>query len=167
MRKFFKRLGWVVVALLVLAVAAGIWKREELTRLMAVNSLFAEDRIVNNFSHMDTLFLHHAMDGGTPSVLPQGTAVAMPADFDAWAEARHVTATVVLHQGAVVHESYRLGTGRDDLRISWSVAKSALVAAVWAPWWPMARSPTSMRRSRNTRPRCAARPMTAQRSATC
>ena len=126
MRKFFKRLGWVVVALLVLAVAAGIWKREELTRLMAVNSLFAEDRIVNNFSHMDTLFLHHAMDGGTPSVLPQGTAVAMPADFDAWAEARHVTATVVLHDGAVVFENYRLGTGAQDQRISWSVAKSAL-----------------------------------------
>ncbi|WP_127105920.1 serine hydrolase domain-containing protein [Pararhodobacter zhoushanensis] len=126
MRKFFKRLGWVVLVLVVLAAAVGFWKREDLTRLMAVNSLFAEDRIVQNFSHMDTLFHSAAMQGGTPSVLPQGTPAQMPEGFDAWQEARHVTATVVLHDGALVYENYRLGTDPQDLRVSWSVAKSAL-----------------------------------------
>ena len=126
MRKFFRRLGWFVLVLALLAAAAGWWKREELTRLMAVNSLFAADRIVQNFSHMDTLFLTRAMDGGTATPLPAGPAADMPEGFAAWQEARQVTATVVLHQGALVHETYRLGTAPDDLRISWSVAKSAL-----------------------------------------
>lgn len=130
MRKFFRRLGWGLLALVVLAAAAAFWKREELTRLMAVNSLFAEDRIVTNFSGMDQLFQTVGMVGGlagdTASPLPDGPAAPMPDGFDAWAESRRVTATVVVHGGQVVHESYRLGTARDDLRISWSVSKSAL-----------------------------------------
>lgn len=126
MRRFLRRLGWGLLALVILAAAAGFWKREELTRLMAVNSLFAEDRIVSNFSGMDRLFLSVAMEGGTPQPLPQGPAATMPDGFDTWAEARSVTAVVVLHGGQVVHETYRLGTAPEDLRISWSVAKSAL-----------------------------------------
>ena len=126
MRKFFRRLGWGLLALAVVLAALAVWKRDELARLMAVNSLFAEDRIVSNFSHMNTLFLTRGMDGGTPSVLPEGAPAAMPDGFDAWAEARQMTGIVVLHAGQIVFEQYRLGTTRDDLRISWSVAKSAL-----------------------------------------
>lgn len=126
MRKFFRRLGVFLLLLVVVLAALGWWKREELTRLMAVNSLFAEDRIVSNFSHMDTLFLTRPMQGGTPVPLPEGAPAAMPEGFDAWTETRRVTAIVVLHAGEVVYEDYRLGTGRDDLRVSWSMAKSAL-----------------------------------------
>ena len=46
MRQALKWLFRTVLVLLVLALAVGVWKREEITRLMAVNSLFAEDRIV-------------------------------------------------------------------------------------------------------------------------
>ncbi len=126
MRKFFRRLGVFLLVLAVVLAALGWWKREELTRLMAVNSLFAEDRIVSNFSNMDTLFLTRPMQGGTPVPLPEGAPAAMPDGFDAWTETRRVTAIVVLHAGEVVYEDYRLGTGRDDLRVSWSMAKSAL-----------------------------------------
>lgn len=126
MRKIFKRLGWGLVALILVLAALAVWKREELTRLMAVNSLFAEDRIVENFSHMDTLFLSRDMAGGTPSPLPEGPRATLPEGFDAWAEARHVTGIVVLHGGEIVYEDYRLGTAQGDPRISWSVAKSAL-----------------------------------------
>jgi len=112
MRRFFKRLGWGLLILAIVLAAAAVWKREELTRLMAVNSLFAEDRIVRNFSGMDGLFLTRGMDGGTAIPLPQGPEAAMPDGFLSWAEARRVTATVVLHQGRIVHESYRLGTAR-------------------------------------------------------
>lgn len=126
MPKIFKRLGWGLVALILVLAALAVWKREELTRLMAVNSLFAEDRIVENFSHMDTLFLSRGMAGGTPSPLPEGPRATLPEGFDAWAEARHVTGIVVLHGGEIVYEDYRLGTAQGDPRISWSVAKSAL-----------------------------------------
>lgn len=126
MRKIFRRLGWGLVALILVLAALAVWKREELTRLMAVNSLFAEDRIVENFSHMDTLFLSRGMAGGTPSPLPEGPRATLPEGFDAWAEARRVTGIVVLHGGEIVYEDYRLGTAQGDPRISWSVAKSAL-----------------------------------------
>ncbi|MCB1360005.1 MAG: serine hydrolase [Rhodobacter sp.] len=126
MRKWLKRLGWVLAILVVVLAALGLWKREEITRLLAVNSLFDADRIVGNFSHMDQLFLTRSMEGGTPSVLPQGTGMTLPPGYEGWAVDRQVTGIVVLQGGAVVHEEYRLGTGRADRRISWSEAKSAL-----------------------------------------
>jgi hypothetical protein len=36
--KWLKRLGWLVLALAIIAAGLGLWKREEITRLMAVNS---------------------------------------------------------------------------------------------------------------------------------
>jgi len=127
MRKFFK---WALKALLLLAVIlAGLafWKRDDITRLLAVNSLFNEEKIVNNFSHMDELF-HSA-----PLVLPNtsSTLIMRPVelpDIGAWVEERAVTGLVVLKGGALVHESYYLGTPDTDLRVSWSVAKSFLSA---------------------------------------
>ncbi len=126
MRRAF---GWLirgVLVLVVLAVALGVWKREEITRLMAVNNLFAQDRIVANFSSMERMFLHRPMQAGTPVPLPRGPDVALPEGFDDWLQARNVTAYVVLRDGEIVAEEYRLGTAQDDLRISWSVAKSVL-----------------------------------------
>ena len=38
------------------------------------------------------------------------------------------TSFLVAHDGFIVHEEYRLGTKREDLRISWSIAKSMLSA---------------------------------------
>jgi len=120
-------------ALLVLALLAGglaLWKREEITRLLAVNSLFAPEKIVANFSGMDRLFLTRPLDIGTEAAtpLPEGAPVALPQGVATWAAARNVTALVVLKDGALVHESYYLGTDAQDLRISWSVAKSFLSA---------------------------------------
>lgn len=126
-------LKWVARALallLVVAVALGIWKRAEITRLMAVNALFEADRIVGNFSHMDRLFFHTtiARGAGPVSPLPTGPAIVLPQDAQDWIAARSVTAIVILKDGAILHESYHLGTAPEDRRISWSVAKSFLSA---------------------------------------
>ena len=126
MRRWVKVLGGVAL----IVAALGLWKREEITRLMAVNSLFAPDRIVQNFSHMDRLFLSRPLPRGEGPVspLPKGPQAVLPPEVADWIVARNVTALVVLKDGALVHESYHLGTGPDDLRISWSVAKSFLSA---------------------------------------
>ena len=126
MRRFLKVVG--VLVLLVAAVA--VWKREEIARLMAVNSLFSAERIVGNFSNMDRLFLTRALSRGEGAVspLPQGVPEVLPAEVEAWIAARNVTALVVLKDGKIVHESYHQGTGPEDLRISWSMAKSYLSA---------------------------------------
>ncbi len=128
-----RALKFALRALLVLALIAGglaIWKREEITRLIAVNSLFSAEKIVHNFSHMDTLFRPRALAHGTGPVseLPAGAPMTLPAGADDWITRRAVTALVVAKDDRIVHESYYLGTGPQDLRISWSVAKSFLSA---------------------------------------
>lgn len=120
----------VVLALAVAAVVAGIWKRDQVKQLLAVNSLFSAEKIVNNFSHMDTLFTTVPVPRGNDAVvpLPIGAPATMPDGVAQWIVDRDVTALVVLKDGTLVHEDYFLGTTPEDLRVSWSVAKSFLSA---------------------------------------
>jgi len=122
--------GLVVSALIMLALV--LWKREELTRLLAVNSLFSEEKIVANFSNMDTAFLHVPVPRGTgpTSPLPYAAETQLPPQVAQWITDRSVTALVVLKDGEIAYENYFLGTAAEDRRISWSVAKSYLSALV-------------------------------------
>lgn len=126
--RILKVAGLVLALLVVAGGSAALWKREEIARLMAVNSLFAPDRIVTNFSHMDRLFLTRPMatGDGPASPLPSGAPLDLPPEVAAWSERRAVTGMIVLEDGAVRSETYRLGTTAEDRRISWSVAKSFL-----------------------------------------
>ncbi|MBP0481364.1 serine hydrolase domain-containing protein [Sagittula salina] len=122
-----RRLGYALAVLAVVLASLAAWKREDIIRLMAVQSLFSEDRIVWNFSHMDSLFRAVPLDAGAaPEPLPEGPAVTLPDGWDAWLKRRAITGVVILKSGVRVHEAYRLGTGQADERISWSVAKSYL-----------------------------------------
>ena len=120
----------VAVAVVVALLAAFNWER--VTRLMAVNSLFAPDRIVGNFIAMNTLFEHTPLPiTAAPNRLESGPAMEMPEGFDAWIEDRAVTGIIVLQDGVIRHESYPLtAEGEEDPaaspRISWSIAKSYL-----------------------------------------
>lgn len=130
MRTFGKWLGRALLALILAAVVVGVWKRDEIMRLLAVNSLFAEEKIVNNFSHMDAAFLTVTLprgDGPT-SELPYGPEYDLPTGADQWIEERAVTSLLVMQDGQIRYEQYFLGTTADDRRISWSIAKSYLSA---------------------------------------
>ena len=132
MRKSLKWIVRVLLALVLAAIVVGLWKREEIARLMAVNALFSEERIVGNFSNMDDAFLSVPVprgDGPT-SELPYGPETDLPEAAERWIEARRVTALLVMKDGEIVYENYFLGTGPEDRRISWSVAKSYLSALV-------------------------------------
>ena len=127
MGRVIRRTGQVLAVLLLILAALVAWKHEEIKRLRAVTTLFDEDRIVHNFSHMDALFESTSMPVPIPpEPLPPGPALSMPADWDDWLARRAVTGVVVLKDGKRVHEDYRLGTQQSDQRISWSVAKSYL-----------------------------------------
>jgi CubicO group peptidase (beta-lactamase class C family) len=128
MKTLLKRAGQLLVVLLVIALGLGIWNRDLVMRLMAVNSLFDEARIVQNFSHMDTMFLTRPLSRGDGPVspLPSGPPATLSPEAEAWIKDRSVTGLVMLKGGALVHESYYLGTTPEDLRISWSMAKSVL-----------------------------------------
>jgi len=126
MRKLITWIIRITLTLVLAAAAVGLWKREEITRLLAVNSLFDADRIVENFSNMDRAFLHLEMPRGAGPVsqLPQGSDLSLPKGFEPWVKARNVTSVLVLKDGSITHESYFQGAQATDLRISWSVAKS-------------------------------------------
>lgn len=132
MRTFGKWIFRIGVMLVLAAVVVGFWQREQITRLLAVNSLFSEEKIVGNFSNMGSAFLSTPVSrgNGPTAELPYGKDAALPAQVADWVDARDVTALVVLKDGEIVHESYYKGTAPEDLRISWSVAKSYLSALV-------------------------------------
>ena len=132
MRTFGKWLGRILLTLALAVVAIGIWKYEEITRLLAVNSLFSEKKIISNFSHMDKAFLHTIVErgDGPTSELSYGPETTLPATVDPWIKERTVTALVVLKDGKIVYENYFQGTTAEDRRISWSVAKSYLSVLV-------------------------------------
>ncbi len=122
--------GAAVLIFVISAIA--LWKREEITRLLAVNSLFDSEKIVHNFSHMDEAFLNTPVvkGDGPVSALPKGNPIELPAAVDGWIKERNVTSLIVLKDGQMVFEDYYLDTSADDLRISWSVAKSFLSVLV-------------------------------------
>ncbi len=120
-----------LAAVVAVTALAGMAKREEITRLLAVNALFEPDRIVHNFSNMGTMFHTTPMPLAAHQAEPLRTAprpATLPPGLEDWIAARGVTSLVALHRGEVVYEGYFRGTGRDDLRVSWSVAKSFLAA---------------------------------------
>ncbi len=125
-------LRWTIRIVLTLAIilAAGVaWKWDDINRLLAVNSMFAEEKIVNNFSNMNTMFHNVEMDvpNDDPLALPP-MPLDMPDGLTKWVEDRSVTSIVVLFAGNLVYEEYFQGTADTDRRISWSVAKSFLSA---------------------------------------
>jgi len=123
---------WVGLGLLALLVLVIVLNWSTIQRLRTVNSLFDADKIVGNFSSMDAAFLHHDLKIGEPQPweedlqdLPETVMLAgneTPLS-DALTEL-DTTALVIIRDGKLIHESYYKGTGRDDLRISWSMAKS-------------------------------------------
>ena len=75
----------------------------------------------------------------TPHRFPDGSPVDLPASFtfagatvdtEQFLDATDTAALLVLRDGAVVHEQYRLTGGRDVQWISWSVGKSFVSALV-------------------------------------
>jgi len=132
MKTFF---AWMARGLLIGIIAvAGLafLERDRLTRLLAVNSLFSEDKIVANFTAMDTMFENTPVAASGPvNTLTTGAPMDMPAGFATWTQDRAVTGIIVVKDGVIQHESYPLtAEGETDpaasRRISWSVAKSFL-----------------------------------------
>lgn len=137
MKRLFR---WGVIAILALVIAgagAGLWWRDNLVRLMAVNSLFDGDRIVANFSAMDSLFFNTPIARTGPTLAWTRQERPLVAEYrfggqarmvEDWLAKRTTTSLVVIQDGVLVHEDYRLGTTEADRRISWSMAKSFLSA---------------------------------------
>lgn len=140
MRKLLK---WLLIALVLMIAAALVLSliyRDRITRLLAVNSLFSEEKIVGNFSNMKGMFFNAPIPpegpGDEVEEWPRWPA-PLPSSFPhdgndiatgTFLEETATTSLLVVRNGAITFEEYYLGTKPDDLRISWSVAKSFLSA---------------------------------------
>ncbi len=73
---------------------------------MAVNSLFAEAKIVHNFSHMQDLFFNLPLlrGDGPVSELPAGPQAVLPAEAEQWIVDRSVTGLMMLKDGVLVQD---------------------------------------------------------------
>ena len=126
-------IGAVALGALVFGGAFIAFNWDNIERLKTVNSLFDEDKIVHNFSNMNAAFLHQQLEASpTPYIFPKDIQ-ALPKtvmvngksrDLEKLLKDLDTTGLVILKDGKVIHESYYKGTAQDDLRISWSVAKS-------------------------------------------
>jgi len=102
-------------------------------RLKTVNSLFNADKIVHNFSHMDEAFLHHDLASSPETFtwpealrsLPDSVSInGNTKDLAQLLKVLDTTGLVIIKDGTLIFEDYYRGTAKDDLRVSWSVAKS-------------------------------------------
>ncbi|MEJ2034663.1 MAG: serine hydrolase [Maritimibacter sp.] len=124
-----RRLGRVLAILFLAVAILGFAKRDQIARLHAAMTLFDQDKIVGNFSHMDRMFASTQLlsPPHEPSPLPKAPhPLTPPAGLEDWVAQRNITALMVLHKGEVAFEDYYQGTGPEDLRVSWSMAKSFL-----------------------------------------
>lgn len=140
MRKILKWGLRILGVLVVIGGVAAAYNWERIVRLINVNSLFAEENIVRNFSHMDDMFFSAPVPN--TSVEPASgewpeALAAMPETYGYNGNIGNInnrlgefstTSILVLHKGAIVHEDYFLGTDKEDRRVSWSMAKSVLSA---------------------------------------
>lgn len=123
----------------VLLVGAVLLSWPRLANLFNVVTMFGEDKIVANFSNMREVLYHVDIAGSSnPQPWPlaerelelprsfawHGKAQSLPAFLDRTA----TTSLLVVQDGKIMFEDYRLGTEQADLRISWSMAKSFLSA---------------------------------------
>lgn len=130
MRPLLTWLGRLLLAFVLAALVVGFWKRDELMRLWTVRTLFDQGRIVQNFSHMDRGFHSVPVSRGSGPVVPldKGPRMTLPEGTEDWISDRRLTSVLVLQDGQIRYEGYYQGTGPEDRRISWSLAKSYLSA---------------------------------------
>jgi len=132
LRKLLKWTARLVIFGTLAAMLAGVVMRDEIHRLVAVNTLFEPKNIVRNFSEMDRAFLSAPMPRGDIPVteLPEGPAYDLPPKVEQWIVERAVTSLLILQNGRIRHESYHLGTEPEDLRIGWSISKAYVSALI-------------------------------------
>lgn len=111
---------------------------DKLVRLNSVNTLFTEELIVSNFSNMDKAFFNTKIPAGGDVEAWESDAKPLPETFNSplgeqkvvdWLAETRTTSLMVVQDGKIAFEEYYLDTKPDDLRVSWSVAKSFLSAA--------------------------------------
>lgn len=136
--RLLKWIAYAIIALIVLGAILAFFNWDRLVRLNTVNTLFSEELIVSNFSNMNKAFFNVPVPAEGDVEDWEYTPKPLPETFESrigemntvqWLEETKATSFLVVQDGKIAFEEYYQDTGPDDLRISWSLAKSFLSAA--------------------------------------
>jgi len=128
-----RKLGLLTIFVITIICILTALNWTKLKRLHTINTLFDADKIVHNFSNMDTAFLSQSLPAATPkhiwptelSALPESIRIYdQQTKLETFIAETDTTALLVIKDGHILSETYYKGTDKEDLRISWSVAKS-------------------------------------------
>lgn len=133
MNRFFYYAKKVLAILLIIFIVLLTLNWDKVSRLYTVITLFDEDRIVYNFSHMEKAFESKKVLKGNTIFEFNYDKKQLPDTFSyrgeskqvqSFLERRATTALLVIKNDNIAFEQYYLGTKASDKRISWSMAKS-------------------------------------------
>jgi CubicO group peptidase (beta-lactamase class C family) len=132
-------LNKILIGIVFALIVAAVIYIPKAIRVYNVVHLFDEDKIVNNFTHMNKVFPSTPIkSSGAPHIFETGT-FELPEFYEMNGEQHHFLdaldyfksdGLIVLHEGALIYENYWQGNSKDQPHISWSVAKSFLSALI-------------------------------------
>ncbi|MBL4801002.1 MAG: serine hydrolase [Emcibacter sp.] len=136
MHKLLRITGATLFFALVVFAGVVVFNHEQASRLYGTMTLFQKENILHNFSHMDEIFLSKPIKrdgpvfnfGQAPHDLPENFIYrGETVSTDEFLQRRATTALLVIKDDDINYEKYYQGTTGQDLRISWSMAKSFTV----------------------------------------
>ncbi|MDA8709610.1 beta-lactamase family protein [Gammaproteobacteria bacterium] len=132
-------LNKILIGIVFALIVAAVIYIPKAIRVYNVVHLFDEDKIVNNFMHMNKVFPSTPIkSSGALHIFETGT-FELPEFYEMNGEQHHFLdaldyfksdGLIVLHEGALIYENYWQGNSKDQPHISWSVAKSFLSALI-------------------------------------
>jgi len=127
----FSKKALLILAIILTMLVTLNW--DKVSRLHSVMTLFDDEIIVDNFSHMQQAFLTQKISKSAKPYQFDYQAQPLPNKFvyqgksiavETFLTRRATTALLVLKNDKITFEQYYLGTTANDKRISWSMAKS-------------------------------------------
>ncbi len=136
MGKILKITGVTLFFALIVFTGIVAFNHEQASRLYSTMTLFHKENILYNFSHMDEIFLTKPIKRSGPDFNFGQSLNDLPKSFsyggetlitDNFLKRRATTALLIIKDDKINFEKYYQGTNKNDLRISWSMAKSFTV----------------------------------------
>ena len=129
-----KKMGQILLALLLLILLIGAFKYKTLKRLYTAIHLFDKEVIIDNFRNIDAHFDVARLTAAPNKVVyPKQLGFQLPDSFqtnnksydtEAFLTENQMEGLMIIYKDTIVYEKYSLGLQPNDTHISWSVAKS-------------------------------------------